>query len=80
MKIVWCAASGTATSSRSCASSRRTATPGSSVLVDELPGGELRILPTERLREQIKQIGRRVVADHDVALRILAEHDPDSSR
>jgi antitoxin component of MazEF toxin-antitoxin module len=55
-------------------------TPGSSVLVEELPGGELRILPTERLREQIRQIGRRVVTDHDEALRILAEHDPDSSR
>ena len=53
-------------------------TPGSSVLVDELPGGELRLLPTEKLREQIKRIGGRVVADHEEALRILAEHDPDS--
>jgi len=55
-------------------------TPGSSVLVEELPGGGLRILPTEQLREQIKQIGHRVVADHQEALQILAEHDPDSSR
>ena len=55
-------------------------TPGSSVLVEELPGGGLRILPTEKLREQIKQIGHRVVADHQEALQILAEHDPDSSR
>lgn len=53
-------------------------TPGSSVLVDELPGGELRLLPTDRLREQIKRIGRRVVTDHEEALRILAEHEPDS--
>ena len=53
-------------------------TPGSSVLVEELPGGELRILPTEKLREQIRKIGRRVVADHEQALRTLAEHDPDS--
>ena len=52
-------------------------TPGTSVLVEELPGGELRLLPTEKLREQIAQIGRRVVADHPEALRILAEHDPD---
>ncbi len=52
-------------------------TPGTSVVIEELAGGELRILPTERLREQIKQIGRGVVADHPEALRILAEHDPD---
>ncbi len=55
-------------------------TPGSSVLVEQLPSGELRILPTEKLREQIKQIGRRVVTDHQEALKILAEHDPDSAR
>lgn len=54
-------------------------TPGSSVLVEELPGGELRILPTEKLREQIKHIGRRVVTDHEEALQILAEHDPDAT-
>jgi len=47
------------------------------VLVEELPGGELRLRPTEKVREQIAQIGRRVVADHPEALRILAEHDPD---
>ena len=52
-------------------------TPGTSVLVEELPGGELRLLPTEKLREQIAQIGRRVVAEHPEALRILVEHDPD---
>ena len=52
-------------------------TPGTSVLVEELPGGELRLMPTEKLREQIAHIGRRVVADHPEALRILAEHDPD---
>lgn len=52
-------------------------TPGTSVLVEELPGGELRILPTEKLRERIKKIGHRVVTEHPDALRILAEHDPD---
>ncbi len=52
-------------------------TPGTSVLVEELPGGELRILPTEKLREHIKKIGHRVVTEHPEALRILAEHDPD---
>lgn len=52
-------------------------TPGTSVLVEELPGGELRLLLTEKVREHIKEIGHRVVAEHPEALRILAEHDPD---
>lgn len=52
--------------------------PGTSVLVEELDGGELRILPTEQLRERIRTIGERVVAEHPEALKILAEHDPDS--
>ena len=55
-------------------------TPGSSVLLDETADGELRLLPTERLREQIRDVGRRVVADHPEALRILAEHDPEAKR
>jgi hypothetical protein len=53
-------------------------TPGSSVLIEELPGGELRILPTEKIREQIRGIGRRVVTEHREALQILADHDPDA--
>lgn len=53
-------------------------TPGSSVLVEELADGELRILPTDQVRERIRQVGRRVVAEHPEALRILAEHDPDA--
>ena len=52
--------------------------PGTSVLVEELDSGELRIMPTEQVRERIRGIGRRVVAEHSEALRILAEHDPDS--
>lgn len=55
-------------------------TPGSSVLVEELPGGELRLLPTDKLRERIAEIGQRVVADHEEALQILAEHDPNATR
>jgi antitoxin component of MazEF toxin-antitoxin module len=50
--------------------------PGSSVLVEELPGGELRIMPTDQVRERIRSIGRRVVDEHQEALRILADHDP----
>jgi antitoxin component of MazEF toxin-antitoxin module len=52
--------------------------PGSSVLVEELPGGDLRIMSTEKVRERIRDIGERVVGDHSEALRILADHDPDS--
>jgi antitoxin component of MazEF toxin-antitoxin module len=53
--------------------------PGTSVLVEQLDGGELRIIPTERVSERIRDIGKRVVVDHAEALRILAEHDPDST-
>jgi antitoxin component of MazEF toxin-antitoxin module len=52
--------------------------PGSSVLMEELPGGELRIVPTDRLRAQIKQIGQRVVTEHREALKILAEDSPET--
>ena len=52
-------------------------TPGASVLVEELADGELRIIPTDRVRERIRDIGRRVVAEHPEALEILANHDPD---
>lgn len=43
-------------------------TPGSSVLVEELPHGELRILPTDKVRERIREVGWRVVAEHPEAL------------
>lgn len=52
--------------------------PGTSVLLEELESGELRIIPTDVVRERIRGIGRRVVEDHPEALRILADHDPDS--
>jgi antitoxin component of MazEF toxin-antitoxin module len=54
--------------------------PGSSVLVEELSGGELRIMSTEKVRERIYDIGGRVVAEHREALQILADHDPESSQ
>lgn len=52
-------------------------TPGSSVLVEELAGGELRILPTDRVRERVREIADRVVAEHPAALEILATRNPD---
>jgi antitoxin component of MazEF toxin-antitoxin module len=52
--------------------------PGSSVLLEELPGGDLRIMSTEKVRECIRDIGGRLVAEHGEALEILANHDPDA--
>ena len=52
--------------------------PGSSVLVEGFPGGELRIMSTEKVRERIRDIGERVVGEHGEALQILADHDPDA--
>ena len=36
-------------------------------------------MPTDKLREQIKQIGQRVVAEHPEALKILAEDSPETT-
>jgi len=35
-----------------------------SVLVEDLGDGELRILPTDRVRERVRQIATRVVSEH----------------
>jgi antitoxin component of MazEF toxin-antitoxin module len=52
-------------------------TPGTSVLVEELADGELRILPAERVRERVRQIATRVVSEHPKAMEIFAGHDQD---
>jgi len=52
--------------------------PGTSVLVEQLEGGELRIMPAEQVRERIRDVGARLVSEHTDALKILAEHDPDT--
>ncbi len=49
------------------------------MLIERLDSGELRILPTEQVRERIRDVGRRVVAEHPEALEILATHDPDAA-
>ena len=54
--------------------------PGSSVVVEELADGELRILPTDHVRERIRDVGLRVKSEHPEALEILANHDPESER
>jgi antitoxin component of MazEF toxin-antitoxin module len=50
--------------------------PGTSVLVEELDTGELRIIPTDQVRARIRDVGQRLVGEHAEALKILAEHDP----
>jgi antitoxin component of MazEF toxin-antitoxin module len=52
--------------------------PGESVLVEELPDGDLRIMSTEKVRERIRDVGRQVVAEHSEALQILADYNPDA--
>jgi hypothetical protein len=44
---------------------------------EALPGGDLRIMSNEKVRERIRDIGGRLVAKHGEALEILADHDPD---
>jgi hypothetical protein len=41
-----------------------------------LADGELRMLPTDRVRDRVRQTARRVVAEHPEALDILANHQP----
>jgi hypothetical protein len=52
--------------------------PGTSVLVEQLESGELRIMPAEQVRERIRDVGASLVSEHTEALKILAEHDPDA--
>ena len=45
------------------------------VLVTALPSGELRVLPAARVREMIRDYGRRVISEDRRALQILEDHD-----
>lgn len=51
--------------------------PGTSVLVEELADGEVRIIPTEMLRTRVREIAARTVSERSEALEILAKHDAD---
>jgi antitoxin component of MazEF toxin-antitoxin module len=51
--------------------------PGVSVLVEDLGDSELRILPTDKVRERVRQIATRVVSEHPEAMDLRANHDPD---
>jgi len=48
---------------------------GAQVMIQELPNGEVRLLPADRLRVMVREYGRRVVAENRKALDILADHD-----
>jgi antitoxin component of MazEF toxin-antitoxin module len=48
---------------------------GAQIVIQELPSGEVRLLPADRVRTMVRDYGRRVVADNRRALDILADHD-----
>jgi antitoxin component of MazEF toxin-antitoxin module len=48
---------------------------GAQVMIQELPNGEVRLVPADRLRAMVREYGRRVVEENRKALDILAEHD-----
>jgi len=50
-------------------------TPGSQVLVEELPSGQLLVTPTEKFRTRLRKTGREVVAEDREALSILEAYD-----
>jgi antitoxin component of MazEF toxin-antitoxin module len=52
-------------------------TPGTSVLLEELAGGELHILPTDRLRDSVREGTRRAVIEHPEAMDAIADRGPD---
>jgi antitoxin component of MazEF toxin-antitoxin module len=48
---------------------------GAQVVIQELPSGEVRLLPADRMRAMVREYGQRVVAENRTALDILADHD-----
>lgn len=54
-------------------------TSGTSVVVDELESGELRVVPASKVRELMRETSRRVVAENREALEILERHDRQSA-
>jgi antitoxin component of MazEF toxin-antitoxin module len=48
---------------------------GAQVLIKQLPSGEVRLLPVDRVRTIVREGGRRVIAENRDALQILAERD-----
>ncbi len=50
-------------------------TPGSSVILERTPTGELLLIPESRLRARVRSIGRRAIEENREALRMLEEYD-----
>jgi antitoxin component of MazEF toxin-antitoxin module len=48
---------------------------GAQVVIQELPSGEVRLMPADRMRAMVRDYGKRVVAENRRALDILADHD-----
>jgi hypothetical protein len=53
---------------------------GAQVLIEQLPSGEVRLMPSDRLREIVRSYGRQVVADNRGALQTLADSDHKTGR
>ena len=49
--------------------------PGTTIVVEQTPTGELLLVPESRVRERVQEIGRRVIAEHREALDLLAAYD-----
>ena len=49
--------------------------PGQSVFVEELPSGEVRLIPTSHVREVIRRAGLRVQLEDQEVLQILAKQE-----
>lgn len=50
-------------------------TPGTSVVIEEAPSGELILHPEERVRQRILDAGRQVIAEDREAIGLLAAYD-----
>src|SRR5260370_41061371 len=48
---------------------------GAQVVIQQLPSGEVRLLPAHRVRQMVRDYGRRVVAENRRGVQILADHD-----
>lgn len=48
---------------------------GTTVLIEQLETGELRIIPTSALRAERRALGRRIIEENQEALELLAAYD-----
>ena len=52
-------------------------TPGTEVMVENLPNGEVRIIPADRVQMSVREVARKIVSENQEALSRLAidEHE-----